>query len=378
MTTPDQTPRQRRPAPSALTPWTLLPLRAFLGVTFCFAGLQKLANPAFFDPSSPISIQSQLAGSARLSPVHALLQPLTHVATPLGVVIALSELAVGLGTLLGFEARIAAVGGMVLSFVLFLTVSFHSSPYYTGADIVFLFAWTPFVLGGTSDVLSLDGVLARARRREAAAAAATAATAGTPAGATGYQRRAFLGHATATAVVVALGAAAAGLAAALGRAAGKGAAATTTPALSGSNPTTTTSPVPPTSAPTSAPANPTPTTTAAPPTTAAPTTTAPRPAGTAIGRTADVPVGGSASFNNPGTGDPSLVIRPSSDTFLAFDAVCPHAGCTVRYVGTQDLFACPCHGSEFNGQSGAVVRGPAPRGLTTIPVAVADGEIYVT
>jgi thiosulfate dehydrogenase (quinone) large subunit len=27
----------------------LLPLRAFLGFTFCFAGLQKLANPRFFE-----------------------------------------------------------------------------------------------------------------------------------------------------------------------------------------------------------------------------------------------------------------------------------------------------------------------------------------
>jgi hypothetical protein len=30
----------------------LLPLRAFLGFTFCFAGLQKLANPDFFDASN--------------------------------------------------------------------------------------------------------------------------------------------------------------------------------------------------------------------------------------------------------------------------------------------------------------------------------------
>jgi thiosulfate dehydrogenase (quinone) large subunit len=363
MTDPGPSPGQRRPAPSPLPPWTLLPLRAFLGVTFCFAGLQKLANPAFFDPSSPVSIQSQLAGAARVSPVHALLGPVAHVATPVGVVIALSELAVGIGTLLGFQARIAAAGGMALSLVLFLTVSFHSSPYYTGADIVFLFAWTPFVLGGTGDVLSLDGVLARARRRDAAAREDT------PAGATTYERRAVLGGATATAVVVAMGGLAAGLTAALGRVAGRGgAAATTTPTLGGSSASGTTSSAPTTTVPGGSSSS----------TTALPTTTSTRPDGTAIGRTADVPVGGSASFNNPSNGDPSLVIQPSSGTFLAFDAVCPHAGCTVRYVGNQDLFACPCHGSEFNGQSGAVERGPARRGLTVIPLTVADGEFYVT
>ncbi len=36
----------------------LLPLRAFLGFTFCFAGLQKLANPQFFDAADPASIQA--------------------------------------------------------------------------------------------------------------------------------------------------------------------------------------------------------------------------------------------------------------------------------------------------------------------------------
>jgi Rieske Fe-S protein len=76
----------------------LLPLRAFLGFTFCFAGLQKLANPRFFDAADPASIQAQLDGAARRSPVHALISPLTHVAIPLGILIAVGELAVGAGT----------------------------------------------------------------------------------------------------------------------------------------------------------------------------------------------------------------------------------------------------------------------------------------
>src|SRR5262245_8700357 len=134
----------------------LLPLRAFLGITFCFAGLQKLANPKFFDSSDPASIQSQLAGAVRLSPIHALISPLTHVAVALGVLIACSELAIGVATLLGLWARLAAIGGLLLSFTLFLTVSFHASPYYTGSDIVFVFAWTPLVVAGAGSVLSLD------------------------------------------------------------------------------------------------------------------------------------------------------------------------------------------------------------------------------
>jgi hypothetical protein len=42
-----------KPAPAPTAPEALgrvlLPLRAFLGFTFCFASLQKLANPRFFD-----------------------------------------------------------------------------------------------------------------------------------------------------------------------------------------------------------------------------------------------------------------------------------------------------------------------------------------
>ncbi|MGH9089975.1 MAG: DoxX family protein, partial [Acidimicrobiales bacterium] len=141
---------------TAMAGWALLPLRAFLGVTFCYAGLQKLANPEFFDPNNPSGIQAQLIASERISPLHALLGHLLQVATPVGVLIALAEVAVGVGTLLGLWTRLAALGGMALSFTLFLTVSFHASPYFTGADIVFLFAWTPLVVAGSGGVLSLD------------------------------------------------------------------------------------------------------------------------------------------------------------------------------------------------------------------------------
>jgi thiosulfate dehydrogenase [quinone] large subunit len=128
---------------------------------FCFAGLQKLANPRFFDAADPASIQSQLAGAAWRSPVHALISPLAHIAVPLGFLIAFGELAVGMGTLLGP----AAAGGLALSLMLFLTVSFHSAPYYTGADIVFEFAWTPLLLAGSGSVIVATMVVERAVRK---------------------------------------------------------------------------------------------------------------------------------------------------------------------------------------------------------------------
>ena len=92
-----------------------------------------------------------------------------------------------------------------------------------------------------------------------------------------------------------------------------------------------------------------------------------------------MPVGQAASFTDPATGDPSIVIRPSSGTFVAFDAVCPHAGCTVGYDPSAKVIICPCHGSQFNASTGAVELGPAPTGLTKLGIAEGpNGQLYVT
>ena len=144
--------------------WALVPLRLFLGVTFLFAGCQKLADPTFLRAGAPSSITAQLEGSQRTSPVGGWLGPLVHHGVAVGVVIALGEVAIGLGVLVGLWTRIAAAAGLVLSFGLFLTVSFHSSPYFTGSDIVFVFAWTPLVLAGAGGAPSVDTALARRSR----------------------------------------------------------------------------------------------------------------------------------------------------------------------------------------------------------------------
>jgi thiosulfate dehydrogenase [quinone] large subunit len=325
----------------------LLPLRAFLGFTFCFAGLQKLANPGFFQASNSGSIQAQLAGAVRRSPVHALVSPLTHVAVPLGLLIAIAELAIGIGTLLGLWQRLAAAGGVALSLLLFLTVSFHSSPYYTGADIVFVFAWTPLLLAGAGPVWSADAAIAaraRARRGSRQVSAEDAS------------RREVVLKGTMTAMAAVAGLVLGGVVAGLGRLAGGTKNSTTGTALT----------APPSSA--SAPQGPT-----------ASGSGGGHPAGTAIGPAKDVPVGGAASFTDPGSGDPSIVIQAKAGKFVAFDAVCPHAGCTVGYDQTAAVIVCPCHGSQFNAATGAVESGPAPTGLKPITIAEGgNGQLYAT
>jgi thiosulfate dehydrogenase [quinone] large subunit len=388
------------PRASTLSGWAMLPLRAFLGFTFCFAGLQKLANPNFFNAASPSSIQAQLIASIRISPLHPLLGHLLRFAVPIGILIAVAELAVGLGTLLGLWTRVAAAGGALLALVLFLTVSFHSSPYYTGADIVFLFAWIPLIVAGSGGVLSLDSVIASRVAAENQLGPPTVVpilfekvqqvcghyehdTCSAQGGArcdvyhcpfladargnlierrgpdAVDRRRLVLGGTVAAAVAV-VGGVAAGAAAGLGRAvgganspgAGTSALSANTPAASGATTTTTAAP-------------------------GATTTTAAKAAGTRIGLASQVPVGGAATFTDPKSGDPGLVLQLTKDQFVAYDAVCPHAGCTVGYASGAKLIVCPCHGSEFDPSTGSVVSPPSPRGLTPIHVSVtSDGQLY--
>ena len=67
-----------------------------------------------------------------------------------GVGVALVEIAVGLLVATGLLTRPAAVVGLLLNLLLFLTNSWHTYPYFLGSDIVFVFAWLPFTLVGAA------------------------------------------------------------------------------------------------------------------------------------------------------------------------------------------------------------------------------------
>ena len=72
------------------------------------------------------------------------------------------------------------------------------------------------------------------------------------------------------------------------------------------------------------------------------------------------------------------MLQPTHGTFLAYNAICPHAGCTVGYSQGSNLIVCPCHGSIFNPSNGDVEGGPAPHGLAKLAVAEgSDGQLYV-
>jgi thiosulfate dehydrogenase (quinone) large subunit len=348
-----------RAASESVPVWVLLPLRAFLGFTFVFAGLQKLSNRAFFTAGAPGSIQEQLQASARTTPVHFLVAPALHAPVAFGVIIALAEVGVGLGVTLGLLSRVAAGGGMILSLLFFLTVSFNTWPYYFGSDIVFVFAWTPLLLAGSSP-LSLDALLERSFRTKAQVPENVPLDGD-------LGRRALVRKLGVAGAVAAMGVFVAGASAAIGRAASgnsnNSAADDTTPTLGGSSGTTTPATSPGSTGGTT-------------PTTGGGTS---NPSGTRIGLASSVPVGGAASFTDPSNQDPAYVVQPSAGKFVAFSAICTHEGCTVNApTGSPLEFHCPCHGSIFNAVTGEVVQGPAVEPLPQIPIAKgSDGDLFV-
>jgi Rieske Fe-S protein len=72
-----------------------------------------------------------------------------------------------------------------------------------------------------------------------------------------------------------------------------------------------------------------------------------------------------------------VLTRDLGGTVHGFSAVCTHLGCTVDSV-QNDVIVCPCHGSRFNAETGAVVRGPASRPLPAVAVAVRGNGVYVS
>lgn len=61
---------------------------------------------------------------------------------------AILEIAIGLCAFSDLLTRWAAAAAMALNLLLFVTASWHTSPYFLGPDIVFTFSWLPFVLAG--------------------------------------------------------------------------------------------------------------------------------------------------------------------------------------------------------------------------------------
>jgi len=345
-----------RPTSQQITPGlALLPVRLFLGVTFVYAGYQKLSDPGFLHPGSATYIGTQLHAFANGTPGGFLLRwfalPEPRVA---GVGVALAEIAIGLLTTAGLLTRWAAAAGLGLNFVLFLTASWTTTPYFLGPDIVFCIAWLPLVLAGAADQPAVDTLLV-ARR-------STAARGRTRRGAQVYAaeqdpqtRSAFLRRGLAFAGAATLSIA--GLATLRRGPIGSTQAASTL-----------------FTTPRHRIAKKTGTRTGGSTTKSTPSASGPPPGAVKVGSSSQLAADSAAMYNDPSDGTPDIVIRHQSGSLSAFSAVCTHTGCTVGFA--SGVIACPCHGSEFDPNTGAVLRGPAATPLPAKRVIERRGSIY--
>lgn len=358
--------------------WTLLPLRLFLGITFVYAGIQKIMDPQFFQTSASGYIGRQIARFALGSPIHGLLTSLAEPhAKMFGVLIIFGEIAIGLGTLFGFLFRPAAFFGALLSILFYLSASWHVYPYFYGADIVFTFAWLTLMLNGpiSTGLPSLDEILSlrllhvapvQYQQQLALLLSIGLGTVGTQTDVLSNNvasqttrrlpqrqqsrqsviaqkretRRTFL-WGSLTGGAAALGVFAFSYAFRILRGTDDASAS----GVSGGATTPATAP--------------------------ASTVTSTTSVAGQIAQVNAIPKNSAISFTIPSTGDAGVLVHLNSDQFVAYDALCTHAGCQVEYDPSSQLLQCPCHGAAFDPAKGAeVVNPPASTALAPVKIQV--------
>src|ERR1700733_6416415 len=73
----------------------------------------------------------------------------------------------------------------------------------------------------------------------------------------------------------------------------------------------------------------------------------------------------------------AVYVLPSKDgQFRILSPICPHLGCSVRWVGTEDKFICPCHSGSFTA-AGERIAGPPPRSMDMLDSKVEGGILKV-
>lgn len=91
----------------------------------------------------------------------------------------------------------------------------------------------------------------------------------------------------------------------------------------------------------------------------------------------DLPEAGAAAMFLFGA-RPSMLIHHADGRWVAFDAVCSHLGCTVRFDPQNQRISCPCHGGMYDMNTGEVLGGPPPKPLKSYRVEVTDGNVVVS
>ncbi|HEX6521411.1 MAG TPA: Rieske (2Fe-2S) protein [Streptosporangiaceae bacterium] len=324
---------------SGSTTVALMVLRGYLGVAFCYAGIEKLATPAFLDPSSPASLHALMTSLRYSSPLGTVLGWLTPDARALGAAVAAAELAVGLAVLAGLWSRWTAAAGALLSVTFWLTVSWHTAHWYENADIVYTVAWVVLGLAAPLPASADTWLTARSSdlKRPAAEPSDCSCTAARaePAPTSALVRR--------RAILTRLGAVT-GLAVVGGAAAARAISDGGNPAPSG--------------------------------VLMQEQVRAPSRAPVAVTVTTLPP--GAATVVADQRGWARWLVHVPGGGFVALGTLCTHAWCPVQFLPGMMQLGCPCHGSIFDARTGTPIQGPAVTPLPSYPVQVRDGKVIVS
>ena len=94
-----------------------------------------------------------------------------------------------------------------------------------------------------------------------------------------------------------------------------------------------------------------------------------------IGNVKDVAAGQMRAFDVAGT---KVDVANADGHLYALEDTCTHRGCSLasgRLEGTT--VTCPCHGSQFDVTSGAVLRGPATQPVRSRSVQIAGEDLLI-
>jgi thiosulfate dehydrogenase [quinone] large subunit len=300
-------------------------LRAFLGATFVFAGMQKFLDPNFLRPSGGDYIGTQLAGFATGTPAAPLMRVLEHAPVLTGIAIALVEIAVGLATLAGIGMLAASLVGFGINAILWLSATWHTHPYFLGSDSIYAVAWVALAAGIVEVEHARRGGrgLTSDRRDQSSRVRARKPD-------RGRRRRARA------------------------RVEGVGGPGIVDRPRNLADPTRSAA------------------RSAAPSGSVAPSATpaAPVTPGRVLTTLDALPVGRAVGFTDPQVG-PAVLLRLANDHVVAYSRACTHEGCLVGYDQSSEILVCPCHGAEFDpAHQAAAIAGPTRTPLESINVVV--------
>jgi 3-phenylpropionate/trans-cinnamate dioxygenase ferredoxin subunit len=94
-----------------------------------------------------------------------------------------------------------------------------------------------------------------------------------------------------------------------------------------------------------------------------------------IGQATELSEGDMKSFDVAGV---KIAVANVAGTFHAFGNVCTHRQCPLAKGELEETtVTCPCHGSQFDVTTGAVLQGPAQDPVASYPIRVQDDALQV-